>query len=63
MNQALALALVELVKQGVPLAIDLVQVMAKETATDADWDALRAKWSKSYDDRIKDAETRLAAVA
>lgn len=63
MNQALALALVELVKQGIPLAIDLVQVMSKETATEADWDALRAKWSKSYDQRIKDAEARLAPAA
>lgn len=61
MNQALALALVEMVKQGLPLAIDLVQVMAKPEATQADWDALRSKWSKSYDDRMKEAEARLAA--
>lgn len=58
MNQALALALSELIRQGVPAAIDIVQVLAKPEATEADWDALRAKWSKSYDQRIKDAEAR-----
>ena len=58
MQTVLAFALVELVKQGVPLAIDLVQVMAKENATDADWDALRGRWAKSYDARMAEALQR-----
>lgn len=59
MSQILSLALVELVKQGIPLAIDLFQVLSKADATDADWDALRLKWTKSYDQRISEAEARL----
>jgi hypothetical protein len=61
MNQALGIMLAELAKQTPVLVIDLIQLLSKEEATDADWDALRAKWSKSYAQKEAEAEARLAA--
>lgn len=42
------------------LAIDLVQLLAKENATDADWDALRERWRKSWAEKKAEAEARSA---
>lgn len=58
MNPLLVMLISEIVKQVPVLAIDLAQIWSKPDATQADWDALRAKWSMSYDDRMKAAEAR-----
>ncbi len=43
------------------LIIDLVQLLSQDGVTDADWDALRLKWSKPYAQKEAEAEARLAA--
>jgi hypothetical protein len=58
MKQILALALAELVTRAPLLALDLWQLLAKESATNADWDALRVKWQKTWEQKKAEAETR-----
>ena len=60
MNPLLALLITEIVKNAPVLAIDLMQILSKPDAAPADWDALRARWTISYDDRLKAAEARAA---
>lgn len=51
MNPLLAFLITEIVKQVPVLAIELVQILSKPEATDADWDALKAKYAgKTYED-------------
>lgn len=59
MSPYIALVLAELAKQTPVLVIDIIQLLSKETATDADWDNLRAKWSVSYEAKKAAAEARL----
>lgn len=61
MSDALAIMLAEIAKHSPVLIIDLVQLLAKDKATEADWDALRLKWSKPYEQKEAEAEARLAA--
>lgn len=51
MNPLLAFLITEIVKQVPVLAIELVQILSKPEATEADWAALKAKYSgKTYED-------------
>ena len=54
----IALVIVEIAKQLPALAIDLVQVLSKPEATDADWDALRVRWLKPYEQKRAEALAR-----
>lgn len=58
MTPLVAIIVTELAKQIPSLAIDLIQLFSKSTATDADWDALRAKWQKPYEQKRAEAEAR-----
>jgi len=58
MNSTVAIIVAEIAKNLPLLAIDLVQVLSKPEATDADWDALRARWSKSWEQKTAEAEAR-----
>lgn len=62
MSPALAFIIQEAIKSAPLLAIDLAQIFSKDTATDADWDALRAKWSKTHEQRAIEAATRAQAA-
>lgn len=56
MNPLIALIIGELAKQVPTLAIEIMQILTKEKYTDADWDALKAKYSgKTYDQYIAEA--------
>lgn len=56
--QLIALIIGELATRVPALAIDLVQILSKETATDADWDALRVRWQKTWAEKKAEAEAR-----
>jgi len=58
MNPVLALIVGEIVSRSPALAIDIVQILSKPDATDADWAALRARWSKPWDQKLAEAEAR-----
>lgn len=58
MTPLIAVILAEIAKQTPRLVIDLVQVLSKPDATDADWDAIRARWSKSWAEKTAEAEAR-----
>ena len=58
MSPIIALVIAEIAKQLPALAIDLVQVLSKPEATDADWDALRVRWSKPYEQKRAEALAR-----
>lgn len=53
MNPLLAFLLPELAKQVPVLVLEVIQLLSKSTVTDADWDALKAKYAgKTYDQYI-----------
>ncbi len=57
MNPALIVTIVQLAFKAVPsLYAEFRLLLAKGDPTDADWDELKAKVSKSYDDYIKEAK-------
>lgn len=58
MKATTAFIIAEIAKSTPLLAIDLVQVLSKADATDSDWDALRARWSKSWDTKTAEAAAR-----
>lgn len=49
MTPTVAIIIAELAKSVPALAIDLIRLFNKTDATDADWDALRARWSVDYE--------------
>lgn len=54
MNPLLVIIIEAVVKYVPALAIEIIQIMSKPAATDADWDALKAKWQgKTYEDYDK----------
>lgn len=56
MNPVLALLLEAAVKYAPVLAIELAQTLSKDKVTDADWDALKAKYyGKTYEQYISEA--------
>jgi len=61
-NQLLALIVGEIATRIPTLAIDLAQILSKPDATDADWDNLRTRWQKSWDQKKTDAESRTGGV-
>lgn len=60
MNPTVAFVIVELIKLGIPAGFEILQLLAKDNITQADWDALKAKWSKSPEDYLAEAEARAA---
>lgn len=51
MNPLLAFIIQEIIKVAPGLVIDLIQILSKPAATEADWAALKAKWeNKKYED-------------
>lgn len=54
MSPILAFAIEMIVKYVPSLAIEIIQLLSKKEATDADWDALKLKWQgKTYEDYDK----------
>lgn len=61
-SAAIGFALSELAKTMPGLIIDLIRILNKPDATDADYDALVEKYSKvTYDQRRNEATARAAA--
>lgn len=57
MNPALLITIIQLAIKAVPsLVSELRLLLSKGDPTDADWDALKEKVSKSYDDYIAEAK-------
>ncbi len=57
--QAISLGLFvveEAIKDAPELAADIQELLSKPNPTHDDWEALRAKWSKSYRDYVPDSQ-------
>jgi hypothetical protein len=64
MNPALLITIIQLAIKAVPsLVAELRLLLAKGDPTDADWDALKEKVSKSYDDYIAEAKRQATPPA
>lgn len=51
MNPLLAFIIQEVIRIAPSLVVDLIQILSKPAATEADWAALKAKWEgKKYED-------------
>ena len=61
MNSTVAYIIAEIAKSTPLLAIDLVRILAMPEATDADWDATRARWTPSWQEKKSAAEARAAS--
>lgn len=56
MNPLIPFIIEAIVKYVPTLAIELVQILSKPEATQADWDALKSKYAgKTYEDYVKAA--------
>ena len=58
MTPTVALIVAELAKTVPALAIDLIRLFNKPEATEADWDALRARWHVHYETQRQAATDR-----
>jgi hypothetical protein len=59
MNPALVITIIEAAIKLVPLAREeIALLLAKNDPTEADWEALRAKVNKTYEDYIREAGGR-----